>query len=206
MRGTIRWSGVIVTLGLLLGLIGFSGPSVVAQSDGEEQTGTLELIKLACAGQPATEIIVFTPLEVAGGLAEAGHDQCRGATASFQIIPHGDQSLVPIPFDAAVGVNELTLPVGDHTLVELDSGATATFPIEELATSRVFVLNPMLPDDGTTPPTAAPAPPTGVPTSLPDTGVGATHGEGSNIALTLAGVMAVMAAGVAFGMHRRIAR
>lgn len=178
-----------------------------APSDGEELIGTLELVKLDCEGQTATEIIVFTPLDVAGGVAEAGHDQCRGATASFQIIPYGDQTLDPIGFDAEVGVNELTLPVGDHTLVEAETGATATFPIEELATSRVYVLNPESASDGTIPPTEAPARPSDLVTTLPSTGTGSADAGRRSVALAaVAGVLAFMATGVAYATRQHIER
>lgn len=113
-----------------------------------ELTGTLEFIKIRCEGEPRTRMVVFTPLEVAGGLAEAGDDSCRGDTASFKIIPFGDETHEPIWVYAAVGVNTIELPVGDHVLVELGSGASAEFPIEELATTRVYVINPRTPGGG----------------------------------------------------------
>ncbi len=113
-----------------------------------ELTGTLEFIKIRCEGEPETRMVVFTPLEVAGGLAEAGDDSCRGGRASFHIIPFGDETQEPISVDAQVGVNTIELPVGDHVLVELGSGASAEFPIEELATTRVYVINPRTPDGG----------------------------------------------------------
>jgi hypothetical protein len=174
--------------------------------DGEETTGTLELVKLDCEGQAATEIIVFTPLDVAGGAAEAGHDQCRGATASFQIIPYSDPSLEPVSFDASVGVNEVALPVGDHTLVELETGATATFPIEEQATTRIYALNPISPENGTGEPPAAP--PTDLVTTLPSTGTGsaeAADARAGSIALaTVAAVLVGMATGLAYSTPTRL--
>jgi hypothetical protein len=163
-------------------------------------TGTFELVKLVCEGYDIPEIVVFTPLEVAGGAAEAGHDQCRGATASFQIIPYGDPSLQPVNFDAAIGVNELALPMGDHTLVELATGATATFPIEEQATTRVYVLNPV-PAEGLPDPTH----PVEVPvTRLPSTGTGGTDAQGGSILLVpLAAILALVATGIGYATRER---
>ncbi len=107
-----------------------------------ELTGTLEVIKIRCESEPAPRIVVFTPLDVAGGFTEAGDDSCRGGTASFHILPYGEEAQEPIRVDAQVEVNTIELPVGDHVLVELETGASATFPIEERATTRVYALNP----------------------------------------------------------------
>lgn len=171
-----------------------------AGSDGADPTGTFELVKLVCEGDAATDIVVFTPLDVAAGVAEAGHDQCRGATASFQIIPYGDPSLDPVSFDASVGVNELALPVGDHTLIELETGATGTFPIEEQATTRVYVLNPAT-AEGVPAPTP---PPDDAVTTLPSTGTGSADHEGRSLALaTIAGILALVATGVGFATRGR---
>jgi hypothetical protein len=178
-----------------------------ATVDPVDPVGTLELVKLACEGDPGTEIVVFTPLDVAGGLAEAGHDQCRGATASFQIIPFGDPSLEPIWYDAAVGVNSLTLPVGDHTLVELGTGAAATFPIQELATSRVFVLNQYPAEVSPPPPSQTPTPAPDLPTTLPSTGTGpidASPDSERTMLTAAAGVLAAAAALLVYGTTRRV--
>jgi hypothetical protein len=165
-----------------------------------DPTGTFEIVKLVCDGYSAPEIVVFIPLDVAAGAAEAGHDQCRGATASFQVIPYGDASLEPINFDAALGVNKLALPVGDHTLVEIATGATATFPIEEQATTRVYVLNPV-PAEGLPDPTQ----PAEVPvTTLPSTGTGSADEPGGSMLLaTIAGLLAIVATGVGYATRRR---
>jgi hypothetical protein len=172
----------------------------VSGGDGVEPNGTLEVVKLVCEGYAETDIVVFSPLDVAAGAAEAGHDQCRGATASFQVIPHGDRSLQPVSLDAAIGVNDLVLPVGDHTLVELDTGATATFPIEEQATTRVYVLNPV-PAEGLptlTLPAEVPV------TTLPSTGTGSAVDQGGQMALApLAGLLALVATGILYATRGR---
>jgi hypothetical protein len=167
-------------------------------------SGQVEVTKYYClAKERGTVIEVDHPISPAGGEGGGHAHDCRLGKADFEIWVYGDDESV-IPFRRGKdGVAWITLPVtndvtGPHTIVEVDTGATEHFWVNEGETTEISVWNyvtkkPHKPHK--------PQKPGGVEVNtLPNTGTGTTSND--NALFLLAGSMVLFGLGAATTRRR----
>ncbi|MBX3069451.1 MAG: LPXTG cell wall anchor domain-containing protein [Thermomicrobiales bacterium] len=167
-------------------------------------SGQVEVTKYYClAKERGTVIEVDYPISPAGGEGGGHAHDCRLGKADFEIWVYGDDESV-IPFRTGKdGVAWITLPVtndvtGPHTIVEVDTGATEDFWVNENEMTEITVWNyvtkkPHKPHK--------PQKPGGVEVNtLPNTGTGTT--SNGNALFLLAGSMVLFGLGAATTRRR----